>query len=212
MKRDGSALWIVVDDCLALDGLIELRPEDLVWRKVRQRQGSIREERLFDGCGAEHPFGVVLVKRVRLALFLDIDGTLRLWCGDRILDAEDPALQVRRWDFGLLSRFKVTVAGKCLLDRFYDPGRVDIWGKSVDVCRIIAHVLGSKEERRRFKVFHELVRSGVDPMEAARVGWVEEQQRGNSVGDLKLLPRSGVTAVEKTCARSGWAEKLSKGH
>lgn len=111
----------------------------------------------FRGCGGSHPFGVVLlVRRVRLALFLDADGRLRLWCGDRILDAEDPALEVRRWDLGIAARFRVRMAGETLLDRLYDPGSVDIWGKSVDTCEIIARALGGEEERARFKAHYQV--------------------------------------------------------
>ena len=165
-----SRRTVLVDNCLKPFSVIELQPDRLVWKEIEFRDlGQWEAAGPVRGSGGSHPFGIVWrVRRVRIALFLDIDGRLRLWCGDRILDAEDPALEVRRWDLGIAARFRVRVADELVLDRWYDRGRVDIWAESVDTCEIVARALRTDESRERFKAYHQLMLSGLSPGEARR--------------------------------------------
>ena len=165
-----SRRTVLVDNCLKPFSVIELQPDRLVWKEIEFRDlGQWEAAGPVRGSGGSHPFGIVWrVRRVRIALFLDIDGRLRLWCGDRILDAEDPALEVRRWDLGIAARFRVRMADELVLDRWYDRGSVDVWGKSVDTCEIVARALRTDESRERFKAYHQLMLSGLSPEEAGR--------------------------------------------
>lgn len=170
MTELDSRRTVVVKNCLKPLSVIELQPDRMLWNEI-----EFRDLRQWDaagplsGCGGSHPFGIVWrVRRVRIALFLDTDGRLRLWCGDRILDAEDPALEVRRWNFDIVARFRVRMAEERVLDRWYDRGRVDVWVESVDTCEVVARALRTEQSRRWFKAYYQLRLSGSSPEEARR--------------------------------------------
>ncbi len=181
-ERPTDDVYLLIDFCDE-SRIIEIDPGSLRWKEIRIPRGRSVGEYPIVGIGVRHPYGLLCRHRVQLALFLDKDDHLRLWAGSEVLDAENPLLEVR-WRSAMLlfRRFALTLGPRQVVEILYDPGDVEKWGKSDDICREIASIVPSAERRERFKEFRRLGRSGLGPVEAGELLEGREKADASRIG------------------------------